>query len=416
MDAMQSAAQMGRKARRPMDLGSLAVGLLQFGEALGSLLADSARGLLTPQVLRPSVALSLTGNPLQRTVEGWRTFLTGGSQLTGEELLNKAEVFTLVPAVAPLIGEPLKGPLPPLPQLVANAYALGDFFSLWAIEGLGHDYGNSFWKQGVRPHGILSPEVARDLPSGSLPMLNAGIGLSMARTIFDGLRWDTPAAEIRRMVAEIVRLDRDNALPGYTGAAYENLGLTTRTLRPTMVSAVDQAIREVAPQVRGYFWHGVGRSIYFWFSNFLPCSDWQIFQMARREAPDEEARLNAWAGAAWGYVLVNQRQPRITAELLIGPHGEELAQNGGFVNGVASSMMMRFDTTPDAPFIQEFIRYRPEGSNGRLTELWDRLVRIPSETALNVYYPVIQRHGRMGDIFQYRDLAAYVRDLQGSAA
>lgn len=413
---MQSAAQMGRKARRPMDLGSLAVGLLQFGEALGSLLADSARGLLTPQVLRPSVALSLTGNPLQRTVEGWRTFLTGGSQLTGEELLNKAEVFTLVPAVAPLIGEPLKGPLPPLPQLVANAYALGDFFSLWAIEGLGHDYGNSFWKQGVRPHGILSPEVARDLPSGSLPMLNAGIGLSMARTIFDGLCWDTPAAEIRRMVAEIVRLDRDNALPGYTGAAYENLGLTTRTLRPTMVSAVDQAIREVAPQVRGYFWHGVGRSIYFWFSNFLPCSDWQIFQMARREAPDEEARLNAWAGAAWGYVLVNQRQPRITAELLIGPHGEELAQNGGFVNGVASSMMMRFDTTPDAPFIQEFIRYRPEGSNGRLTELWDRLVRIPSETALNVYYPVIQRHGRMGDIFQYRDLAAYVRDLQGSAA
>ena len=413
---MQSAAQMGRKARRPMDLGSLAVGLLQFGEALGSLLADSARGLLTPQVLRPSVALSLTGNPLQRTVEGWRTFLTGGSQLTGEELLNKAEVFTLVPAVAPLIGEPLKGPLPPLPQLVANAYALGDFFSLWAIEGLGHDYGNSFWKQGVRPHGILSPEVARDLPSGSLPMLNAGIGLSMARTIFDGLCWDTPAAEIRRMVAEIVRLDRDNALPGYTGAAYENLGLTTRTLRPTMVSAVDQAIREVAPQVRGYFWHGVGRSIYFWFSNFLPCSDWQIFQMARREAPDEEARLNAWAGAAWGYVLVNQRQPRITAELLIGPHGEELAQNGGFVNGVASSMMMRFDTTPDAPFIQEFIRYRPESSNGRLTELWDRLVRIPSETALNVYYPVIQRHGRMGDIFQYRDLAAYVRDLQGSAA
>lgn len=417
VSAAATASSLGRRpagpSRVPLDLGSLAGGLLQFGESLSSLLADMGRGLLTPQVLKPSVALSLTGNPIERTTEGWRVFLTGGNLLTAEELLNKGEIFTLVAAVAPLIGEPRQGPLP-LPQLVAKAYALGDFFSLWAIEGLGHDYGDSFWNQGVRPRGILSPEVTKDLPSGSLPMLNAGIGLSMARTIFGELRWDTPAAEIRRMVAEIARLDRENALPGYVGAAYENLGLSTRLLRPTMVPAVDQAIREVAPEVRGYFWHGVGRMIYFWLSNFLPCSDWQIFQMAWREAPDEEARLNAWAGAAWGYVLVNQRQPRITAELLIGPHGEELAQNGGFANGVASSMMMRFDTTPDAPFIEAFIRYKPGRSNGRLTELWDRLVRIPSETALNAYYPVIQRHGRIGDIFQYRDLAAYVRDLQGS--
>jgi len=419
VSAAATAPAMGTRPagllRGPLDLGKTAGGLLRFGEALSSLLTDMGKGLLTPQLLNPVVALSLTGNPIERTAEGWRVFLTGGNLLTAEELLNKGEIFTLVAAVAPLIDEPRHGPLP-LPQLVANAYALGNFFPLWAIEGLGHDYGDSFWKQGVRPHGILSPEVAKDLPSGSLPMLNAGIGLSMARTMYEHLHWNTPAEKIRQIVAEIVRLDRDNALPGYTGAAYENLGLTTRTLRATMVPAIDQAIREVAPHVRGYFWHGVGRSIYFWLSNFLPCSHWQIFRMAQREAPDGEAFLNAWAGAAWGYALVNQRQPRIMAELLIGPHGEELAQNGGFANGIASAMMMRFDTTPNAPFIEAFIRYRPGASNRRLAELWDRLVRIPSETALNDYYPVIKRQGRMGDIFEYRDLAAHVRDLQGSTA
>src|SRR5215216_2732813 len=128
--AEPSASSFGRRpagrSRVPLDFGSLAGGLLQFGEALSSILADYGRGLLTPQVLNPSVALSLTGNPLERTTEGWRTFLTGGSLLTAEELLNKAEIFTLVAAGAPLIGEPRQGPLP-LPQLVANAYALGDF-------------------------------------------------------------------------------------------------------------------------------------------------------------------------------------------------------------------------------------------------------------------------------------------------
>ncbi len=403
--------------------GGLVVDVLQFSNGLFSLLADVAKGLCTPQVLNPAVAINLTGNPIARAADGLRLFLAGGNVWTSAgELLKKSEIFILVPAVAPLIDEPPHGLLP-LPQMVANAYGrLGDFLALWGIEGLGHDYGDRFWQQGMVPHGILSPEVTKDLPSGSLPMLNAGIGLSMARTIFDGnalagfprgLCWDTPAAEIRRMVAEIVRLDRDNATPGYAGAAYENLGLTTRTLRPTMVPAVDQALREVAPEVRGYFWHGVGRALYFWLVNFLPCSDWQVFQMARHEAPDEAALLNAWAGAAWGYALVTQQKPELMADLLLQLNGEELEKNGGFANGIASSMMMRFDTTPDAPFIERFIRYQPP--DPRVAELWQRLVRTPAETALAEYYPVLKREGRLGEIFQYNDLPALVAQLRRSA-
>jgi hypothetical protein len=395
--------------------GGVIGGALRAGENLFKILSDVAQGLFTPRVLNPSVALSLTGNPVERTTETLRLLLSGGNLLvTAAELVNKSEVFGLVPAVAPLIDEPRQLPWC-LPQLVANSYELGAFFSLWAIEGLGHDYSDAFWDQGTTPRGLLSPEATRGVPSGSLPMLHAGVGLSMAQTLLGRLRWETPREEIRRLVADIVRLDRESSQPGYVGAAWESLGLVSRTLHPTRVADIDQAVREAAPEVRGYFWHGVGRAIYFWFFNFLPCSDWQIFQMAQREAPDQEARLNAVAGAAWGYALVNQRQPRIMAELLIRPHGEELAQDGGFANGIASSMMMRFDTTPDAPFIAPFLQYR-DPADRSLNALWDRLVRIPGETALHEYYPVIRQQGRMGDIFEYRDLAAYVSRLRETAA
>ncbi len=397
------------------DLAGVIGGALRFGENLFGLLSDMAQGLFTPRVLNPTIALSLTGNPVERTAETLRLLLAGGNLLvSAEELVNKSEVFALVPAVAPLINAPRELPWP-LPQLVANAYGLGFFFSLWALEGLGHDYAGAYWDQGTVPHGLLSPDATRGLPPGSLSMLHAGIGLAMAQALLGRLRCETRQDEIRRLVAEIVRLDRESSQPGYVGAAWESLGLVSRTLHPTRVADIDQAVRAVAPEVRGYFWHGVGRALYFWVFNFLPCSDWQVFEMARREAPDEEARLNAWAGAAWGYALVNQRQPRIMAELLIRPHGEELARDGGFANGIASSMMMRFDTTPDAPFIAPFLDYR-DPSDRRLNALWDRLVRVPGQTALREYYPVIRRHGRIGDVFEYRDLAAYVARLQETVA
>lgn len=387
----------------PRDPGTALNAAWQFGEGLLEVLTDLTKGLLSPRVLNPSVALTLTGNPASRVLDSLGLLLSGSSLLlTTEQLVNKGEIFTLVPAVSGLIAVPPKPPLP-LPELVARSYALGDFFALWAIEGLGHDYGDSFWDQDVVPSRILAPDVTRTLPAGSLPMLHAGIGLSFAQTLLDDLRWDTPRDVLHRKIAEIARLCEDNSLPGYVGAAYESLGLVSRMFHPTQVVEIDQAVRAAAPEVRGYFWHGVGRAIYFWVFNFLPCSDWEVFQMARREAPDEEARLNAFAGAAWGYALVNQRQPRIMAELLVRQRGEELARDGGFSNGIASSMMMRYDTTPGAPFIQPFLEFRPDPADRRLEELWDRLVRIPAETALREVYPVLRQQGRMGEIFRYRD-------------
>jgi hypothetical protein len=341
----------------------------------------------------------------ERGVEALRLSATGtGAIAAAIELRNKGEVFLLVKGVALLIGiRPGEFPLP-LPELLARSYGLGPFPALWAVEGLGHDYSQSYWNQGLAPHRLLSSPRTAALPAASLCMLNAGIGLSFADYLIGGLAPAAPAAEVRRVVAEIVGLCRDNARPGYLGAAFESLGLVTRLFHRERVAAVDQALRAVAPEVRSYFWHGAGRALYFSPESFLPFSLWPTYAEACREAPDDMARRNAVAGLTWAAVLVNQRQPWVVSALLVEPHGERLARLGledAFVNGVASSVVMRCATTPGAPFIADFCRYRPPSPAA--ARLWDRLVGRPCDAARRVLYPELAAANRLGEVFHYRE-------------
>jgi len=365
--------------------------------------------LLTPQLLNPLTWADLALQVTRRSADGLRLLADGSALLAVEELGSKGQVFCLVLNTEEILGVPAAPPFP-LYELLAKAYALEPFPALWAVEGLGNAYGNSFFAQGITPSGILTGPEAAALPPKSLLMMHAGIGLSFAKTRLDALPRGAPFAELRTTVADVVHLCRTNSRPGDLGAAYESIGLVTRSFHPDLTAAVDTALREVAPEVVDHYWHGVGRALYFVPINFLPCSDWEIFESARRTAPDERARLNAVAGAAWGYALVTQRQPAIMADLLVGPHGAQLLADGAFANGIASSSMMRFDTTPGAHLVEPFLRYRP--ASPQIAALWDQLVRIPGETALAAYYPVLREKDRLGDIFCYRDLAAFVTGLE----
>lgn len=342
----------------------------------------------------------------ERSSEALRLFTAGTNPLAAlAELRNKGEVFLLVKGVGLLLGiRPDEFPLPLL-ALVGRSYALGDFPALWAVEGLGHDYSHSYWNQGQVPRGLLTSPLDPVLPAASLCMLNAGIGLSLAEYLIDGLAASAPTAEVRRVVAEIVGLCRANARPGYLGAAYESLGLLTRLFHSSRVTAVDKALRAVAPEVRSFYWHGVGRALYFAPESFLPFSLWHSYATACREAPDEMARNNAVAGLTWAVVLVNQRQPEVLASLLVEPHGERLAPLGledAFLNGVASSIAMRCATTPAAPLIASFCDYRPSSTTG--ARLWDRLVRRPCAVARRVLYPRLAAADRLGEVFHYQPL------------
>lgn len=389
--------------------------LHQLGNCLQNGIVQMGPSLLSPDLLDPGTWVQMSSEAAQRAVEASRVLAEGKGGLMWQELRDKGEVFCLVLDIANLIGVPADPPFP-LYELLERSYALGPFRALWAVEGLGHDYGDSFWEQGLVPSRILNGEETRGLPAESLLMLHAGIGLSFAKNCLDGAGTRIQEAELRSRVSEVLRLCRDNSRPGYLGAAYESLGLVTRTFHPDLVSAVDRVVRDIAPEILGYYWHGAGRAIFFAAINFLPGSDGFVFDMARREAPDEAARRSAIAGAAWAYALVAQRDPRILAELVVRPYGEELARDGAFANGVASSAIMRQDTTPDAQFLVQFYQYRPDPSDAVLARLWETVVRRPCEEALRRIYPVLKRRGRLDEVFRHQDLGALTAQLEAEGS
>ena len=377
--------------------------LRRLGDEIQASAVDLTGRPAVPDLLRPENAAALGVNLVARSADGLRLLVDPWRALdAAREVQNKLEVYVLVRQVARLIGVPDTFPLPLL-DLVRRAYELTPYEALWAVEGLGHDYAESYWRQGLAPRALLTGGQGLALPPESLLMMHAGVGLGIAEHLLEGLGAEPATAEVERVVGEVVALCRDNSRPGFVGAAYESIGLVTRLFHPPLVPAVDAALRAVAPEVVGYFWHGAGRAIYFRPVNFLPGSTWQCFEMARREAPDSLARLNAVAGVTWAFVLVNQRQPGLLADLLLAPHGERLEGDSAFVNGLCSGVIMRADTTPAAPFIEPFLDYRPDGP--RLARLWRLLVHDPGRRALRVDYPILRAEHRLGDLFHYDDLA-----------
>jgi len=295
-----------------------------------------------------------------------------------------------------------------LAQLVDDAYALGAYPDLWAVEGLGHDYTMSFWRRGGRPRGILTDVPEEVLPSKSLTMMHAGLGLAFAQQLMNTITPYSPDDDIRRVLGDFVSLVDDNSRRGYEGAAYESLGLVTRFWHSEMVGVVEARLQEVAPRAVSYFWHGAGRSLYFLPLYFVPglLSPWLAVE---REAPHELAYHNMIAGLAWATTIVNVRQPEIM-ENFLRTQGERAARTPAFTNGVQSTLIMGFDITPGDVYIENFLDYRPDASDRRTAELWDALVARPGREAVYHIHPVLQRHERLGEVFHYHpslaDLAA----------
>jgi hypothetical protein len=315
------------------------------------------------------------------------------------ELKNKFEIYFLVENAATRLGiSPVERT--PLPEQVEWAYALGPFLALWGVEGLGHVYGEQALKDDPAPRGLLTSPEADAVRPGARLMLHAGLGLAFAQKVLESLSSSSSAGSPRAAIERFVRLCRDNARTGYIGAAYESLGLVTRSFYPGRVADVDAALREAARDLVGYFWHGVGRAIYFAPRNFLPSHDID-WARAPQTAPDELGRLNLTAGLAWAVTLTNMRQPAVM-ERLLKRQGEVLSRTPAFANGVSSSIVMRSDTTPDANFIGPFCSYRPEPVTEGSTRLWDRLIAGPCRDAVSRELPRLARASRLDSVFEYR--------------
>ena len=380
--------------------GDLVFGAFQIGDEVQRGLTDLFFDALTLRALDPRYVSRLSSQAAAQAQDTLRTFSSGeGVRLAWQELRNNYEVFNLVKNVSSLLHIPEDGGDFDLTRLVAGAYALGAYPDLWAVEGLGHDYTMTFWRRGGAISGILTDVPLEMLPAKSLTMMHAGLGLAFAQQLMNTITPYSPADDIRRVLGEFVGLVDANSRPGYEGAAYESLGLVTRFWHTQMVGVVDERLGEVAPRASSYFWHGVGRSLYFLPLYFVPglLSPWLAVE---REAPHELAYLNMTAGLAWATTIVNVRQPEIM-ENFLRTQGERAARTPAFTNGVQSTLIMGIDITPGDVYIQNFLDHRPDASDRRTAELWEGLVARPGREAVYHIHPVLQKHQRLGEVFHY---------------
>jgi len=371
--------------------------------------------MLRPPEVDPSLfmrmASEMPGTPLLQAVTNYvlspiawiSSFMVASqdSAAVQEEFANKLQVIQLVTAVESLLGlDPAVHA--PLPAMVERAERFASFPRLWAIEGLGNYYAERAWDRsaGTDPQDLLTDPSTATLPASSLTMLHAGIGMSFANRLLRTLHPDSPPGVIRATIVRFAALCRRSSRPGYAGAAYESLGLAARTLYPNLVRSLDRELQVSAPDLVGYFWHGVGRAMYFEPASLLPAfnAPWRAVATIERDMPHETARLSALSGLSWAMTLVNMRTPEVMGGFLR-HHATTLERSPAFSNGVTSSLLMRFDTTPDDQYVHSFVRHQPVEAEPAVRSAWDSLIARPCTVAFSETYPRLRQAGRLEDLF-----------------
>lgn len=344
-------------------------------------------------------ALMKYGMPPVAWLDSFRVSRQDGPAVL-QEFSNKLYIIQLVTQVHGMLGLE-QDSREPLTALVERAGTMATFPRLWAVEGLGNYYGDQALKDTPEPVALLTDEATKSLPPWSLTMLHAGIGMSFAKAVLKPLGTTSDADAVHAGITRFVTLCRNSSRPGYTGAALESLGLATRTLYPNLVAAIDREIAAVDADLAGYFWHGVGRAMYFEPLNMLPSANapWRAIKRLDEEAPGEAARKNALAGICWAITVVNMRHP-VVMEAFLRHHADVAERDDAFRNGLTSALLMRYDTTRDGTSIEPFIHHEP--ADAAALEAWRRLVTAPCEHALRVTYAQLKQSNALERLFQYQ--------------
>ncbi len=327
-----------------------------------------------------------------------------GLALFWQEFQNKLIAFWLFEYVDVALNLDPDAPLS-LTQLAARASELGPYFSVWAKEGVGHYVADRHLARENFPHGLLSQLDTSEIPGASIP-LHAGMSLALAESLLD------IADRARRMdwqlLSKFIELCLRNCSPGNEGIGFEALGLAARSLHPHLIPVIDATLARRRPELLGYFWHGVGRAIYFspiQSLAFWP-APWRGLDMCVQEPPHSLGRCNAVAGFVWALTLVNIRQPEILAAFL-NWRGKELPEREAFMNGLCSALLVWRDVQPGEQHLPEFLAYQPDSSARSLCRLWKTYVQEPSARILQEGASPFQRKD-MGRLFCYRPFADLV--------
>jgi hypothetical protein len=384
-------------------------GLNQLGDRLQQSAVDFAWDVLRLKPFDPAWVSRTAGAAIRGAFDAARA-LTPGDNLsfTADVLRNTFAVVNLVNRAPAMLNLP-PGELD-LREAVDRAYSIGgDYASLWLVEGLGGEYAGRNWSGDGPFKGLLTSGRSEKLPEKCLLMMHAGMGISFARQLVRLLTPYTAGAELDAALRQFIALVKANARAGYQGPAYESLGLVTRTWYRRMVPAIDARLWGLDQEVLEYFWHGVGRAIYFDPRYLLPGAT--PFEGVQHEAPHQLGLLNGVAGAAWAFTLVNIRQPEVLLTLLR-LYSAILGTTDAFTNGMVSAILMAGDMIPGDPNSRRLCGCAPFADPG-LTATWNRMIGTPCRRGMTEYYPILKSRGRLGEVFRYQNFDALVKRLGG---
>ncbi|HEV8631376.1 MAG TPA: hypothetical protein VGV61_13745 [Thermoanaerobaculia bacterium] len=325
-----------------------------------------------------------------------------GGRLPGRELLNKLRAYWLVRATG-------RGPRPRpddrWEELVARVYRRSPFAALFRLERLGLDLTQAVWRWEGAPRGLLSGVRAAALPEGSLILLHLGMGLAFAKQVMGELDPAAGEAVIGQALATFLALCGANARPGYLLASYESLGAYVRLFQPRRTAAAGRLLAGLDAAAAECFWHGAGRGIYFLPRHLPPGSTARALALCRREPPDATARADALGGFFVAATMVNLRHPAVL-ERVLAAAGEHTDEEEAIAGGIAACALARRETTPEDPALPALLAHRPQP---RHAALWRQRVQEPVSRALDEYYPLLRRAGRLPELARHRDLAALAR-------
>ncbi|MEM1203387.1 MAG: hypothetical protein AAGN66_09190 [Acidobacteriota bacterium] len=292
--------------------------------------------------------------------------------LVRRELRNKLEVYRLVRIAQRKLDLPPAGEPFPLGPYLDRALARGDYESLWAVEGLGHEFGSRLLRHGARrgeePKGLLTDALSEldgaalgpgTLAPSTLAMLHAGFGLATAELLLEDVDpEDLDSA--RRAVRAFVRICRGNCQDTHLDVALEALGLMARCFFPASVGPMARALADGDDRtLERYFWHGVGRAVYFLPVQFLPGygSLANALDLVAREAPEGPLHGDAVMGLSFAFCLVNLSDPEVL-EGALRLYGDA-TDTAPFADGFAAAMVMRRRMTPESDDVAEVLAHRP---------------------------------------------------------
>lgn len=245
----------------------------------------------------------------------------------------------------------------PLGALVSKAEKLVPHLSPFAIEGVGYHLAKSSLARGNFETDLQLSGVCAGLPVRTLVLLHAGLGLALAESVLCAM--DERGSERAFLLERFAEVCRQHSRSGYTGVTFEALGLVARALYPHLIKHIDRNLSSNLTQL-AYFWHGVGRGIYFAPGNVSPaCSaPWKALAVCLNEPFHDLGRQNAMAGLAWAMTIINMEDPKIL-ETFARHHGRQVMEDPAFMDGAGAATIFWQYVSPQVPANpEELFRYR----------------------------------------------------------